>query len=294
MIPHPLALHAAEACLAMVDRVAPGLVEGFYIVGSVALDDFRPAISDLDFVIVTGARPGDDLQTALAEGHARLDGEASLPKLDGVYATWDELLMGPFEAPVGPCVEAGLFVSSDIHGRHPMTWGVLRRVAVTLRGPLLAGATIWWDPGCLERWAVESVGSYWRPSLSRMLVKCSPEGVCTLDGRAIERTVLGLCRLHYILATGVVPSRSDAGLYGLISLPRTCHRIIEEALRIRREPAAASIYADPEGRHGDVLKFVRVVLADLPSLASADVRGLSGRRDASARRSVPPTFSIDR
>ena len=33
---------------------APGLIQGLYLVGSVALDDFRPRTSDIDFVAVTG------------------------------------------------------------------------------------------------------------------------------------------------------------------------------------------------------------------------------------------------
>ena len=39
--------------LDVVDSCAPGLVEGLYVVGSFALDDWRPGHSDIDIVAVT-------------------------------------------------------------------------------------------------------------------------------------------------------------------------------------------------------------------------------------------------
>jgi hypothetical protein len=46
--PVPTAVRdAVDACLLAVDDVAPGLVEGFYVVGSAAWSDFRPGVSDV-------------------------------------------------------------------------------------------------------------------------------------------------------------------------------------------------------------------------------------------------------
>ena len=44
---------AIDAYLRAVDDAAPGLVEGLSVVGSVALDDYHPAISDIDLVAVS-------------------------------------------------------------------------------------------------------------------------------------------------------------------------------------------------------------------------------------------------
>ena len=43
------------AYLTLVDAEVPGLVEGLYLTGSLALDEFRPGRSDVDFVAVTAA-----------------------------------------------------------------------------------------------------------------------------------------------------------------------------------------------------------------------------------------------
>lgn len=272
MTTHPLACRTADAYLAMAEAVAPGLVEALYLIGSAALNDFRPAWSDLDFVAVTPAPPDEAALSALAEGHARLDRERSMPTLDGIYATWDELRAGPLAVPAGPCVEDGRFVAMGCHERHPMTWSVLRSDAVTARGPLSAGAGIWRDPAALERWILSKIDDEWRPWLARGIASRSSGGADLLDPTAVERSVLSLCRLHYTLATGVVPSKSDAGLYGLIALPAECHRIIDEALRIRREPDTPTLYAIPEARRDDLIGFARIALDDAVALGVGERR----------------------
>ncbi|MGV2384081.1 MAG UNVERIFIED_CONTAM: DNA polymerase subunit beta, partial [Thermobifida fusca] len=45
MAVHPLVRTVAEAFLRDVDNELPGLVEGLYLTGSVALGDFRPHTS---------------------------------------------------------------------------------------------------------------------------------------------------------------------------------------------------------------------------------------------------------
>ncbi|AWN42548.1 aminoglycoside adenylyltransferase domain-containing protein [Methylobacterium durans] len=266
---HPVALRAADAYLAMADAAAPGLVEALYVVGSAALQDFRPGLSDLDFVAVTSGRIGPAALAALADGHADLARTRPAPPLDGIYVTWDELRAGPLEVPEGPCVREGRFLASGCHERHPATWGRLGSDAVTVRGPLCAGTVIWRDPARLERWVLGTIDGYWQPWLARGARAVSRRGVVALRPRTVEAGVLGICRLHYALVTGLVPSKSDAGLYGLITFPRQWHRIIDEALRIRREPGSASFYRNPYARRREMLAFVRTAADDARALAAA-------------------------
>jgi hypothetical protein len=193
--------------------------------------------------------------------------------LDGIYVTWDELRTGPLAAPEGPCVRDGRFLASGRHERHPATWGRLGSDAVTMRGPLCAGEVIWRDPARLERWALASIDDYWRPWLARSARALSQGRIVSLRARTVEAGVLGICRVHYALATGVVPSKSDAGLYGLITFPREWHRIIDEALRIRREPGAASLYRNPYARRREMLAFVRTAADDARALIAATSLG---------------------
>ncbi|ACK81923.1 nucleotidyltransferase domain-containing protein [Methylorubrum extorquens] len=258
MITHPLALGIADTLLAVVDAAVPDFVEGLYLVGSAALGDFRPLLSDVDFVAVSRTRPRDGKLAALAEAHARLALEQPIPALDGIYLAWDDLQDGPDGIPDGPGVQQGLFFESGCHDWHPLTWSVLGASAITIRGPLCAGTGLWCGAADLEQWALASVDR----CLGTWLEPDEAEGATLLAADGVERAVLGMCRLHYILATGVVPSKSNAGLYGLITFQPAWHRIIDEALRIRRAPEAACLYETPGERRRDASAFVRAVADD--------------------------------
>ncbi|MGY2049106.1 nucleotidyltransferase domain-containing protein [Methylobacterium sp. JK268] len=266
---HPLVLRTVEAYLAAVDHAAPGLVEALYLVGSIALGDFQPGWSDLDFVAVTGGRPTEAALAALARAHWRLAGEGSLLTLDGLYLTWDEVRAGPFATPDGPCVLAGRFCMSRRHGRHPLTWGVLAADAVTVRGPMSAGASVWMDQPGLERSVLRDLDEHWLPWFSRASRLLSRDGLSLLRPGTVSRTVLDVCRYHYVLATGVVPSRSDAGLYGLITFPAEWRGIFDEALRIRRSPRTRSHYREPFTRRRHALALIRMVAEDARDIGGA-------------------------
>src|SRR5437016_3994029 len=83
--------------LSAVDDEAPGLVQGLYLIGSVALGDYQPGHSDIDVVMITADRVSDDQIGALARAHERLRRAHSRPHFDGPYLTWDDL-RGPPEA----------------------------------------------------------------------------------------------------------------------------------------------------------------------------------------------------
>jgi len=80
--PHPVVAEMVAAYLELADAEAPTLVEGLYLVGSAALDDFRPGASDVDFVAVTAA-PLDAVRlVALRRVHDRLRRRRRRPFLD--------------------------------------------------------------------------------------------------------------------------------------------------------------------------------------------------------------------
>src|SRR5215208_4694587 len=78
-----------------LDEVAPGLVDALYLTGSVALDDFRPGRSDIDFLAVTAAPLDGDARGALRRVHARLTTLRRRPYFDGSYVTWQDLRANP-------------------------------------------------------------------------------------------------------------------------------------------------------------------------------------------------------
>ena len=75
----PLVQRVVQSYLAEVDEEVPGLVEGLYLTGSVALGDFRPHESDVDFVAVTARRPDERSLAGLERAHARLRERCPIP-----------------------------------------------------------------------------------------------------------------------------------------------------------------------------------------------------------------------
>src|SRR3712207_5710617 len=93
-LPNPVAA-VVDAFLEAADAEVPALVEGLYLVGSVALGDFRPHRSDIDFVAVMARRPDAASLRALERVHARLQERWRRPFLDGIYVTWNDLASDP-------------------------------------------------------------------------------------------------------------------------------------------------------------------------------------------------------
>ena len=108
-----------DAFLRAVDGEAPGLVEGLYLSGSVALGNFRPRMSDIDFVAVTAALP-----------HLRVRRCRRRPSFDGVYATWDELANNPAAATRGPFAHEGRFHYRADTAPSPVDWHTVARYGV--------------------------------------------------------------------------------------------------------------------------------------------------------------------
>ena len=69
---------------ASLDERLPGVVEALYLVGSVALGDYRPGTSDVDFVAIASRPLGPSDRAALAAVHAKL-GEVSATHCDRCY-----------------------------------------------------------------------------------------------------------------------------------------------------------------------------------------------------------------
>jgi hypothetical protein len=209
-----------------MDRRAPGLLQGLYLVGSLALDDFHDEVSDVDFVAVA-EDPDPEL---LREVHDGLD------RFDGLYVTFDDLRTSPAKLPDGYNVLNGR-LRHDGDGRSPVEWTTLARYGVALRGPRPAEIGVHTDPEELREWVRGNANSYWRQYLD------GPYGV--LYDADVAWVVLGISRLHYSMVTGDITSKSGAGRHALAAFPE--HRaIIEEALRHRTTPFDESATPDPQ------------------------------------------------
>ncbi|MDR7275447.1 nucleotidyltransferase domain-containing protein [Catenuloplanes atrovinosus] len=237
----------AAAYLEIADRHAPGLVEGLYLVGSVALGDYHPGVSDIDFVAVTSSAPD---VAAIRRIHAELHTRHAAPDFDGLYVSWDDLRADPATLPPGIAAHEWRVSAASDFERNLVTWHVLAQGGVPIRGPAADVFTDWPALAASTRRNLETYWTPWVTQLSR-----SPLG---LSEWATTWTVLGVARLRHTLAAGRVTSKTAAAAYATATYDPRWHRVIEEALRIR--VGGRPRYRSPLRRRADLLGFARDAL----------------------------------
>jgi hypothetical protein len=285
MLLHARVAGVVAAYLEAVDREAPGLVEGLYLTGSTALDDFRPGTSDVDFLAVTTHPPEQGALKGLARAHAQLRRSRRQPHFDGCYVTWEQLARHPGEAGRGPYSYRGRLHARGRRDCDPVAWHTLAQHGIACRGPEPPRVAIWTDGAALCTWTLDNYETYWQPLLHRTRRYLDPWSLAAFTSYGAVWIALGVCRLHYTLATGGIASKLAAGHYGLQAFSSRWHRILEEALRIRRadraRPEIASaltemiddlrlrtvadggcLYPTVVERRNDVLAFADMVIAD--------------------------------
>lgn len=257
-----------EVFLRAVDAAMPGLVKGFYLIDSVALEDYRPGQSDIDFIATTRARPDPAELVALRGVHTRLQRHHPQPYFDGCYVTRAELRRDPALA-IGALDAHEGRITVGTGGLDPVTWHTLACHGVVLRGPDPTALGVWTDPDALAAWTRGNLESYWRRWRARSARWSSPHGLSARGNWAPVWGVPGVSRLHYTLATGAITSKTGAGRYALTAFAPRWHRLVRECLRLRRRGAGPSLYRTPLARRREVLDYITMVLDD----AGARTRG---------------------
>jgi Domain of unknown function (DUF4111)/Nucleotidyltransferase domain len=240
---------ACAAYLEQADRLAPGLVQGLYLQGSVALDDYRPGVSDIDFVAVTASPPGPDVVRSIHAGLPRRK-----PYFDGLYVGWDDLQRDPAQVAAGPAVHEWRVQPESRFERHLVTWHVLAQGGVAVRGPAVADLKIFTDWPALADSTRRNLDEYWRPLLRRM--SASPVG---LSAWVTTWNVLGVARLLHTLDVGRVTSKTEAAAFARQRYGERWERVIGEALRIR--VGGPRSYRNPFRRRADMIGFMTEALS---------------------------------
>ena len=211
-----------------------------YLHGSLAFGEYFPGASDIDFVAVLSARPDDAQLAGLAAAHDDVRAAFPRPHFDGVHLISSDLAKPPDACPDVPCVLAGSFEQAGRFSVNPVTWHELAWRGITMLGPDLADGQVWTDHAALRSFTYANLTSYWMPVAAR-LRSAPPEAITPDD---VAWSVLGVSRLHHLLATGSMTSKSGAGRYASTAFSPRWRPVVAEALRAREHPDAPSAYAD--------------------------------------------------
>jgi 8-oxo-dGTP diphosphatase len=181
---------------------------GLYVGGSLAIGDFAPDRSDVDFVAVTDGEMGDDDVSRLAALHAQLAAGPSRwgDELEGSYVSLGALVAPGLRAIRHPYIDRGtgsLAVVATAAGHWEIQRWLLREHGIAVAGPSLRDAIRPGGPGPPPR------GGRRHPS---GVVAADARGSDAPFGLAVRLPLL--CRPHHVphaLHAGLRDHRDQAG-----------------------------------------------------------------------------------
>ncbi len=248
-IPEPV-FEVTERYLELAQRagVAPAAL---YLTGSVALNDFREGLSNINFVAVNAETPPREELAVLAEVHKELRAEYPLPWFSGIYLTWDDLKRNPALVGKVPGHIEGHFGSVGSADSNPAVWMTLRKHLLTFRG---ADPTeVWSDEAVFKRWNLDRINTFWRSWMSRNEEK-------PMTAQALLFALPGVLRQHYGVSFGDVCSKADACRHGFGVIADVWHGPIQDALSLRT--GAHTPDGRPYQRGQKALALIRLLIAD--------------------------------
>ena len=226
--------HALHWFLAQARALLGAEFAGMYLVGSLALGDFDPANSDIDFIVVTEAELAPAAIGALRDTHARFDqsGSPLAGRVEAVYVERAALrTFSPGERAY-PQVERerGFFVEPLEMGWIFQCW-TLREHGVVLAGPAPKDLIPPLDPDEMRR-AAAPIALMWQREARE-----DPAWLEWLRERQSQMfVVLTLCRLLYTLDRAEVASKPAAARWAQHSLGARWSTLIAGALAGRHAP----------------------------------------------------------
>lgn len=235
-------LAVCDGYLAFADEVMPGLVEGLYLHGSLGFREWYAGRSDIDFVAVLRQRPDEDVVERLREVHERLTETFPRPPYDGLYVTWADLAAPPQQCADVPCTLGGEFRDEGRVDLNPVTWHELARHGVVARGPGLEEVKIWTDQQTLREYTHGNLSSYWAEQ-TKLLARFPAEAA---RADLVEWFVLGLPRLHHLLATDRLTSKNGAGHHAVAAFGERWRLLVAEALAHRTTGQLAGLLPEDE------------------------------------------------
>ena len=237
VLPAPVA-DAMAVWIETHDEVAPGVIEGLYLVGSVALDDWTTH-SDIDVVAVVSDASDPDLFGDLAAAHALVSDRLSI-SIDGPFVAWGDLVVPPMAVQRPWVLDGEYHVDGESFEINPVVWYTLATYGIVLRGDAPDRLGVHLDPAERRSWVRENLQTYWRGVGERLsaAIEADPSSE-TADGAVLEWVALGVARMLYTWETGDVTSKSAAGAWAAGRAPDFADMLLA-AVDLRADPGLAT------------------------------------------------------
>lgn len=232
--PYPDVNAALDELRSSVQAILGDHFVGMYLSGSLALGDFAPYRSDIDFVVVTDGDVSGDQLAALRAMHARFNAGDSpwATEVEAAYIPRDALRRYDPARARHPHIERGADEVLDMDDL-AIDWiihrAILREHGVIVAGPDPRTLIDPIHPNDMRRAVVELMDIWWGP----MCDDPAPLSRHTIGYQAYA--VLTMCRILYTLDTGGVVSKPVAARWAQRALGGRWASLIEQALAWRKD-----------------------------------------------------------
>ncbi|HMB23138.1 MAG TPA: aminoglycoside adenylyltransferase domain-containing protein [Anaerolineales bacterium] len=232
----------------------PGWLDAFYIVGSIALDEFNEQFSDIDFIAALNQKPTLKEIEELRRVHQAIEKNHPSWKMSGSYIQSSDLGKLDNEMEPHPHYHDGVLHPNDSYELNSVTWWELKQRGIAVLGeePQNLPFTVDWDR--LISSMKENMNSYWVSWMNR------PVRLLSLySDWGIQWAVLGILRQFYTFKENSITTKVRAGKHALDCLPVRWHKLIQEAIRIR-EGKKGSAYRSRIARMIEAVNFLKYVI----------------------------------
>lgn len=211
---------------------------GMYLYGSLALGNFDPQTSDIDFIVVTEDELADHCYAALQEMHAQFDvsGSPWAARVEAAYITQGALQHSAPTQAQYPQVEKGTkLFKAPLEIGWAFQLHTLREYGAVISGPDPRSITSSVDRASMRR-AVAAIATGWQNQAGQ-----DPEWMEWVRLRDAQSfVVLTLCRMLYSLETGDVTSKPAAARWAKKTLDPHWTALIDRALIGQHQPGEAA------------------------------------------------------
>ena len=254
-------LETVQEWVRVFDEIAPGALEGLYVVGSAALKDWQPGASDIDIVAITAEPADEDMAATLLTAHAVFTERHPGMAVDGPFMAWGDLVVAPQGVTRPWTLDGHFHHDAECFEINPVTWLTLARYGIRVRGPKLADIPIPHQAVEVVRFVVDNALSYWRTVHAELRGALGELGTTdTLPSSVPVWCLLGVSRMLYTATTADVTSKSGAGRWAAGILDETNRPICREVVALRErpeEPVSRELLEATEQAMADVLRRIR-------------------------------------
>lgn len=210
----------------------PDTLEGIYLTGSAALDDYYSKKSDIDFITVLKETPGKNSIEQLKIIHKNIEKTHHYPKLNGYYITTYGIKNKHQSYP--SFFKNKMYPERDFELAHLSVFE-LTNYSLRISGTPVEELQLETDLNDVIKELHENINSYWKKWIRVNSAFGFNNALLTLFPRLTEWGILGVTRQLYTLETGKITSKLNAGIYYLDKVPLRFRNIIQTAVETRPE-----------------------------------------------------------